>query len=307
MGGRARPRTTPASHHPSPLAPSQMTASTVLVSAFDPSSATFVMSQRGDRAHLESASSFWQLCETSPDSLLHAPFGVSAAMPTGVASSVDDKYTIDLSVDDNCDALAAKFAEFDERCVRHAFSNRGAHFKGVGGSALTLDDVRGRFMSPYRDPGAQPWKRRLRVKVFAGACKVLRIRSYDRTSGVMRCRRATIGAIDKGSRMVPVVRPPCLWFADGGDRFGYTLVATHIIVDTDEALFRTGEAYTRSKRYTRRGLPIYMADVESPKNAYALDLRGSKKKRRRRRGRMAEAEDAEAEAEAGKAEADVGG
>ena len=254
-----------------------MRSKTLLVSDFHPSNISFKFSRSEDgwsrKVYLNKSTSNrssvrLQLCETDPDALLKAPFGVSDPM---VGCMDTGRCTVDLTVDN--EHLEAKMRELNERCIEYVHTNCYDCF----GEQLSLEEVKERFVSPYREVEGK--SKLLRIKVPFDRCEILCINEYDRETGAIQCTRETIGIVEKWSLLIPVVTISPIWFFDSEDKFGYSLVATNIIVDMSKHFYKTGHAYYKSQNFNKRGLPIFMKDLKPLENTFTVNLRGKMRKK----------------------------
>lgn len=258
-----------------------MKSETILVSGFYPSTISFKLSRSEDRqtrrvylnkSKSNNSSVRLQLCEIDPDALLKAPFGVSEPMLGCVDTG---RCNVELAVDN--EDLASKMRELDERCINYVHTNSCDCFD----EQLNLEEVKERFVSPYREvEGKNNLKSKLlRIKVPFDQCEVLCINAYDMGTGALKCTRESVGIVEKGSLMIPAVTISHLWFFESENKFGYSLVATNLLVDMSKQFYKTGQEYYRSQTFDRRGQPIFMKDSKPLDNTFTVNLRGKRKKR----------------------------
>lgn len=253
-----------------------MKSKPILVPNFHPSDIAFKLSRSEDgytrkiylnKSKTNHSSVRLQLCETDPDELIRAPFGVSDSM---FGCTDTGRCTIELAV--NNENLSAKMCELNEKCIHYVHSNCSECFD----EHLSLDEVKERFVPPYREVGGK--SKLLRIKVPIDRCEVLCINAYDRETGVIKCTKETIGIVEKGSLLIPIVAISPIWFFDSENKFGYSLVATNIIVDMAKHFYKTGQEYHRSQCFNKRGLPIFMKDSKPLENTFTVNLRGKRRK-----------------------------
>lgn len=255
-----------------------MRSKTILVSDFQPSNISFKLSRSEDgwtrkvylnKSNSNRSSVRLQLCETDPDALIKAPFGVSDPM---VGCIDTGRCTVELTVDN--EELVAKMRELNERCIEYVHTNCYDCFD----EQLSLEEVKERFVSPYREVEGK--SKLLRIKVPYDRCEVLCISAYDKGTGAIKCTRETVGIVENGSLLIPVVTISPVWFFDTENKFGYSLVATNIIVDTSNHFYKTGQEYYKSQTFNKRGLPIFMKDLKPLDNTFTVNLRGKMHKKR---------------------------
>jgi len=214
-----------------------------------------------------------QLCNFEPDCMMQAPFGVSDPMP---GFEYTGRFSVELKVSDS--ELSKRMRELDDECVKFAHAHCAECFE----EELDIDEVRERLTSPYREKDKN---KLLRIKVPIDGCEILRADTFDTVSKKIACERDGLGIIEKGVRIIPIVTLSSVWFMESECKFGYSLVATNIVVDYKRSFYMTGAGYKHSQRYTKRGMPIHVSDMKLPENTLAIDLRGRKKKKKGHAGR----------------------
>lgn len=164
-----------------------------------------------------------QLCALDPSAMMRAPFGVSEPMPGAVSDP--SRQTVELAVEDPI--VAEKLKALNEKCIQYAVRESVKCF----GKSLSEDSVRDRFTSPFREVEAEGRSDLLRMKIPVDTCQLLAMNEYNTEAKDIKCEKSTTSIIRSGSRVVPVVDISALWFVSGGNQFGYSMVATNLIVD----------------------------------------------------------------------------
>lgn len=208
-----------------------MSGVTTSVSCFEPDNVDFNF-KMGDgnkkRVYVNKSSTMrqgikLQLCDIDPATMLRTPFGISEPMPGAVSDP--NRRTVEVAVDSP--ELGEKLRVLDEKCIQYAHRESVKCF----GKQLEIGNIRDRFTSPYREVEGEGRSNLLRVKIPVETCELLSISEYNEEQRHISCMKCDTDAIKPGSRIVPVVDVSALWFVSGGNQFGYSMVATNILVD----------------------------------------------------------------------------
>lgn len=212
-----------------------MIGTTTAVSCFEPDNVDFNF-KMGDgnkkRVYVNKSASVrqgikLQLCDLEPSAMLRTLFGISDPMPGSVADP--NRHTVDVAMDNV--ELGKKIRVLDEKCIQYAHKDSVKCF----GKQLDIGKIRDRFTSPYREVEGEGRSNLLRVKIPVETCELLLMSDYDEKEKQISCTKCNTDAIRAGSRVVPVVDVSALWFVSGGNQFGYSMVATNILVDQNSS------------------------------------------------------------------------
>lgn len=212
-----------------------MIGATTAVSCFEPDKVDFNF-KLGDgnkkRVYVNKSASVrqgikLQLCDLEPSAMLRTPFGISEPMPGAVSDP--NRLTVEVAVDNP--ELGEKLRVLDEKCIQYAHNESVKCF----GKQLEIGNIRDRFTSPYREIEGEGRSNLLRVKIPVETCELLLMSDYDEKEKRVSCTKCKTGVIKSGSRIVPVVDVSALWFVSGGNQFGYSMVATNILVDQNSS------------------------------------------------------------------------
>lgn len=164
-----------------------------------------------------------QLCEPRPSDMLRSIFGISDPMPGAVVAD-PNRVTLELAVDDQLNGIIkTKLDQLNARITEYAHAESFKCF----GKTLQKEQVMDRFTPPYREKDRSDL---VRIKIPLETCELLLIKSYSEDGRDFVCTKCTRDAITKQSRIVPVVEISPMWFTSGGIQYGYSLVATNILV-----------------------------------------------------------------------------
>lgn len=141
--------------------------------------------------------------------------------------SQSTRMNMELSIEDA--GFVEKILQLDARVLDEAAKNSKAWF----GKAYSLQKLKDLEMYRPSITASEKYNPLFRCKVATQGGKVPRIYLLNKEDG--KWTPGTLQDIAKGCYVTPIVECQGIWFVGGGKSFGATFLATHILVEKNEA------------------------------------------------------------------------